>query len=116
MGAVAKRYHLLNKRNISAFGAVSLAIKSIFTLAAFIKGFIQRKLHKQWLKFAIAHLLLKKYGRPIIFYAALYVWFANRHSHVDWYYQISAKKSLPSLTLLARGMGRDYRNACLLLW
>ncbi len=38
-----------------------------FYIGRFNKGFIQRKLHKQRLKFAIAHLLLKKYGWPIIF-------------------------------------------------
>ncbi len=38
-----------------------------FYIGRFNKSFIQRKLHKQRLKFAIAHLLLKKYGWPIIF-------------------------------------------------
>jgi membrane protein DedA with SNARE-associated domain len=38
-----------------------------FYIGRFNKGFIHRKLHKQRLKFAIAHLLLKKYGWPIIF-------------------------------------------------
>jgi membrane protein DedA with SNARE-associated domain len=38
-----------------------------FYLGRFNKGFIQRKLHTQRRKFAIAHLLLKKYGWPIIF-------------------------------------------------
>lgn len=38
-----------------------------FYVGRFNKGFIQRKLHNQRLKFAIAHLLLKKYGWPIIF-------------------------------------------------
>jgi membrane protein DedA with SNARE-associated domain len=38
-----------------------------FYVGRFNKGFIQRKLHKQKRKFAIAHLLLKKYGWPIIF-------------------------------------------------
>ncbi len=38
-----------------------------FYIGRFNKGYIQRKLHKQRLKFAIAHLLLKKYGWPIIF-------------------------------------------------
>jgi membrane protein DedA with SNARE-associated domain len=38
-----------------------------FYIGRFNKGFIQRKLHKQRRKFAIAHLLLKKYGWPIIF-------------------------------------------------
>jgi membrane protein DedA with SNARE-associated domain len=38
-----------------------------FYLGRFNKGFIQRKLHKQRRKFAIAHVLLKKYGWPIIF-------------------------------------------------
>jgi membrane protein DedA with SNARE-associated domain len=38
-----------------------------FYVGRFNKGYIQRKLHKQRLKFAIAHLLLKKYGWPIIF-------------------------------------------------
>jgi membrane protein DedA with SNARE-associated domain len=38
-----------------------------FYVGRFNKGFIQRKLHRQRRKFAIAHLLLKKYGWPIIF-------------------------------------------------
>lgn len=38
-----------------------------FYIGRFNKGFIQRKLHTQRRKFAIAHLLLKKYGWPIIF-------------------------------------------------
>jgi len=38
-----------------------------FYVGRFNKGFIQRKLHKQRRKFAIAHLLLRKYGWPIIF-------------------------------------------------
>jgi membrane protein DedA with SNARE-associated domain len=38
-----------------------------FYIGRFNKNFIQRKLHKQRRKFAIAHLLLKKYGWPIIF-------------------------------------------------
>jgi membrane protein DedA with SNARE-associated domain len=38
-----------------------------FYVGRFNKGFIHRKLHKQRRKFAIAHLLLKKYGWPIIF-------------------------------------------------
>lgn len=38
-----------------------------FYLGRFNKGLIQRKLHSQRRKFAIAHLLLKKYGWPIIF-------------------------------------------------
>jgi membrane protein DedA with SNARE-associated domain len=38
-----------------------------FYVGRFNKGLIQRKLHKQRRKFAIAHLLLKKYGWPIIF-------------------------------------------------
>jgi len=38
-----------------------------FYVGRFNKGYIQRKLHKQRRKFAIAHLLLKKYGWPIIF-------------------------------------------------
>ena len=38
-----------------------------FYIGRLNKGFIQRKLHKQRRKFAIAHLLLKKYGWPIIF-------------------------------------------------
>lgn len=38
-----------------------------FYIGRFNKGFIQRKLHNQRRKFAIAHLLLKKYGWPIIF-------------------------------------------------
>ncbi|MBM4206521.1 MAG: DedA family protein [Gammaproteobacteria bacterium] len=38
-----------------------------FYIGRFNKGFIQRKLHTQRRKFAIAHLLLKKYGWPLIF-------------------------------------------------
>lgn len=38
-----------------------------FYIGRLNKGFIQRKLHSQRRKFAIAHLLLKKYGWPIIF-------------------------------------------------
>lgn len=38
-----------------------------FYIGRFNKGFIQRKLYNQRRKFAIAHLLLKKYGWPIIF-------------------------------------------------
>jgi membrane protein DedA with SNARE-associated domain len=38
-----------------------------FYIGRFNKGLIQRKLHRQRRKFAIAHLLLKKYGWPIIF-------------------------------------------------
>jgi membrane protein DedA with SNARE-associated domain len=38
-----------------------------FYIGRFNKGFIQRKLHTQRRKFAIAHLLLRKYGWPIIF-------------------------------------------------
>lgn len=38
-----------------------------FYIGRFNKSFIQRKLHAQRRKFAIAHLLLKKYGWPIIF-------------------------------------------------
>ncbi|MCI0653457.1 MAG: DedA family protein [Methylococcaceae bacterium] len=38
-----------------------------FYIGRFNKGFIQTKLHTQRRKFAIAHLLLKKYGWPIIF-------------------------------------------------
>lgn len=38
-----------------------------FYIGRLNKGFIQRKLHKQRRKFAIAHVLLKKYGWPIIF-------------------------------------------------
>jgi membrane protein DedA with SNARE-associated domain len=38
-----------------------------FYIGRFNKGYIQRKLHTQRRKFAIAHLLLKKYGWPIIF-------------------------------------------------
>ncbi|NOT10578.1 MAG: DedA family protein [Methylococcaceae bacterium] len=38
-----------------------------FSLGRFNKGLIQRKLYKQRRKFAIAHLLLSKYGWPIIF-------------------------------------------------
>jgi membrane protein DedA with SNARE-associated domain len=38
-----------------------------FYIGRFNKGFIQRKLHTQRRKFALAHLLLKKYGWPLIF-------------------------------------------------
>ena len=38
-----------------------------FYIGRYNKGFIQRKLHSQKRKFALAHLLLKKYGWPIIF-------------------------------------------------
>lgn len=38
-----------------------------FYIGRFNKNFIQRKLHRQRRKFAIAHLLLKKFGWPIIF-------------------------------------------------
>jgi membrane protein DedA with SNARE-associated domain len=38
-----------------------------FYIGRMNKGFIQRKLKSQRRKFAIAHLLLKKYGWPIIF-------------------------------------------------
>lgn len=38
-----------------------------FYIGRFNKGYIQRKLHTQRRKFAIAHLLLRKYGWPIIF-------------------------------------------------
>lgn len=38
-----------------------------FYIGRFNKGFIQRKLHSQRRKFALAHLLLKRYGWPIIF-------------------------------------------------
>jgi len=38
-----------------------------FYVGRFNKGFIQRKLHSQRRKFAIAHVLLKKYGWPLIF-------------------------------------------------
>ncbi|GAB6142310.1 DedA family protein [Methylosoma difficile] len=38
-----------------------------FYIGRFNKSYIQRKLHNQRRKFAIAHLLLKKYGWPIIF-------------------------------------------------
>jgi membrane protein DedA with SNARE-associated domain len=38
-----------------------------FYIGRLNKGFIQRKLQSQRRKFAIAHLLLKKYGWPIIF-------------------------------------------------
>lgn len=38
-----------------------------FYIGRFNKGFIQRKLKSQRRKFALAHLLLKKYGWPIIF-------------------------------------------------
>ena len=39
-----------------------------FYIGRFNKGFIQRKLHTQRRKFALAHLLLKKYGWPLIFF------------------------------------------------
>jgi membrane protein DedA with SNARE-associated domain len=38
-----------------------------FYIGRFNKNYIHRRLRKQRLKFAIAHLLLKKYGWPIIF-------------------------------------------------
>jgi len=38
-----------------------------FYIGRYNKGYIQRKLHTQRRKFALAHLLLKKYGWPIIF-------------------------------------------------
>ncbi|ESS72794.1 putative membrane-associated protein [Methyloglobulus morosus KoM1] len=38
-----------------------------FYIGRYNKSYIQRKLHTQRRKFAIAHLLLKKYGWPIIF-------------------------------------------------
>jgi membrane protein DedA with SNARE-associated domain len=38
-----------------------------FYIGRFNKGFIQRKLYTKRIKFAIAHLLLKRYGWPIIF-------------------------------------------------
>jgi membrane protein DedA with SNARE-associated domain len=38
-----------------------------FYIGRLNKGYIQRKLHAQRRKFAIAHLLLKRYGWPIIF-------------------------------------------------
>ena len=38
-----------------------------FYIGRFNKGYIQRKLHTQRRKFAIAHILLRKYGWPIIF-------------------------------------------------
>jgi len=38
-----------------------------FYIGRYNKGFIQRKFRSQRRKFAIAHLLLKKYGWPIIF-------------------------------------------------
>ncbi len=38
-----------------------------FYIGRFNKGYIHRKLHTQRRKFAIAHLLLRKYGWPIIF-------------------------------------------------
>jgi len=38
-----------------------------FYIGRFNKGLIQRKLHSQRRKFAIAHLLLKRHGWPIIF-------------------------------------------------
>jgi len=64
-----------------------------FYVGRFNKGYIQRKLHKQRRKFAIAHLLLKKYGCPY-FYAALHVWLAHRHSMSIGITKYSAK-SLP---------------------
>jgi len=41
--------------------------QAYFYIGRFNKGLIQRKLHSQRRKFAIAHLLLRKYGWPIIF-------------------------------------------------
>ncbi len=38
-----------------------------FYIGRYNKGFIEQKLHTQRRKFALAHLLLKKYGWPIIF-------------------------------------------------
>ncbi len=38
-----------------------------FYIGRFSKGFVQRKLHKQRRKFALASLLIRKYGWPIIF-------------------------------------------------
>lgn len=38
-----------------------------FYIGRYNKGLVQRKLHSQRRKFAIAHLLLRKYGWPIIF-------------------------------------------------
>jgi membrane protein DedA with SNARE-associated domain len=38
-----------------------------FYIGRYNKALIQRKLHNQRRKFAIAHLLLRKYGWPIIF-------------------------------------------------
>jgi len=63
----AKRYHLLNKTQYIRIWGGFTGDQIYFYVGRFYKGFIQRKLHKQRLKFAIAHLLLKKYGRPIIF-------------------------------------------------
>lgn len=54
--------------------AVTVAVLGGFTgdqiyfyIGRFNKGFIQRRLYTQRRKFAIAHLLLKRYGWPIIF-------------------------------------------------
>ena len=38
-----------------------------FYIGRYNKNFVLRKMHKQRRKFALAHLLLKKYGWPIIF-------------------------------------------------
>ena len=38
-----------------------------FYIGRYAKGYIHKKMHKHRRKFAIAHLLLKKYGWPIIF-------------------------------------------------
>jgi membrane protein DedA with SNARE-associated domain len=38
-----------------------------FYIGRYNKGYIQRKFHSQKRKFALAHLLLKRYGWPIIF-------------------------------------------------
>ena len=51
---------------VAALGGFS-GDQMYFYIGRFNKNYIQRKLYKQRLKFAIAHLLLKKYGWPIIF-------------------------------------------------
>ncbi len=38
-----------------------------FYIGRYAKGYIHKKMHKHRRKFAIAHLLLKKYGWPIVF-------------------------------------------------
>ncbi|MCK9374240.1 MAG: DedA family protein [Sulfuricurvum sp.] len=51
---------------VGAFGGF-IGDQIYFYIGRYNKGFIQRKFHSQRRKFAIAHLLLKKYGWPIIF-------------------------------------------------